>query len=345
MNLKQVALELGVSKTTVSNAFSRPDQLSKELRERVVTEAAKLGYYGPSLAARSLAKGESGVVAVMLSDTLSYSLSDPVASQMLQGVADVLEEQGKYMLLLKTDGATTEQHRVESLPDAFIFYGTSEYGTREKPAVQRVIATGKPVVLVDFYLDGVTSINVDNTDSAYQIAKHATARNNASVAVLGLKLIDNNRVCRLTKEDAEMDYVEITRDRLAGFERAANENNCAFDFDSIWHIPINNNYYSELAAKEALSRMPRPNVLLCMSDVIALSAMRVAKDMGLRVPEDVSITGYDGIPAGQYSEPQLTTVCQKNVEKGRLAAQMVLSEIKGEDIKSDIDILIRGSTL
>ena len=100
LNLTEVAKHLGVSIATVSNAFNRPDQLSEKLRERIMLETAKLGYHGPNLAARSLRMGESGIIGVMLSDSLSYSFSDPVASQLLQGIADVLVENRKQMLLL-----------------------------------------------------------------------------------------------------------------------------------------------------------------------------------------------------------------------------------------------------
>ena len=98
LNLSQVAKHLGVSIATVSNAFNRPDQLSAKLRERILSESAELGYHGPNLAARSLRMGASGVVGVMLADSLSYSFTDPVASQLLQGIAEVLVQNHKQLL-------------------------------------------------------------------------------------------------------------------------------------------------------------------------------------------------------------------------------------------------------
>ncbi|WP_100656928.1 LacI family DNA-binding transcriptional regulator [Alteromonas flava] len=319
MNLKQVANALGVSTATISNAFNRPDQLSAKLRERILTESAKLGYHGPNLAARTLRRGESDVIGVMLSDSLSYSLSDPVASQLLQGIADVLVEKNKHMLLLSSHVDNSEQRGAESLPDGFILYGTINDETYE-----RILRTGKPLVVVDF--DGGTSasVNIDNQQGAYQIANLAIGTND-EVAILGLRLIDSNRVCRLTQDDIEIEYKEISRDRLAGFFKAAKEVGQNIPADAIWNIPLNTPSNAEIAAREALTRTPRPSVLLCMSDVIALSAIRVAKGLGLRVPEDVSITGFDGIPEAERSTPALSTVCQQSIEKGKLAATMLLS--------------------
>ena len=91
LTLKKVAEILGVSNATVSNAFNRPDQLSKKKREEILAACSELGYLGPNQAARSLRKGSFGIVAIILPDSLEYMVSDPVASQFMQGVASVLE--------------------------------------------------------------------------------------------------------------------------------------------------------------------------------------------------------------------------------------------------------------
>lgn len=334
-----MALELGVSTATISNAFNRPDQLSAKLRERILRDAAKLGYHGPNLAARTLRRGESDVIGVILSDSLTYSFSDPVANQLLQGVSDVLVERNKHLLLLSSHVDSSEQRGAESLPDGFILYGTIDQTTFE-----RVKRTGKPMVLVDFESDEVASVNIDNEKGAYKIASHALAKGTHEVAVLGLKLIDFDRVCRLTQTDLDIEYKEISRSRLKGFTRAAEENGCSFNPDSIWHIPINNTINAEIAAREALTKIPRPNVLLCMSDVIALTAIRVARELGLSVPNDVTITGFDGIPESERSNPPLSTVCQQSIEKGKLATKMLLDGESRELVVLETKLELRGST-
>src|ERR1700755_2074801 len=90
--LATIAAELGVSRMTVSNAFNRPDQLSPELREKVMTKAHELGYSGPNPVARTLSKGKTGSVGVILDAPLTLALSDPAAVEMLHGVATVCEE-------------------------------------------------------------------------------------------------------------------------------------------------------------------------------------------------------------------------------------------------------------
>ena len=349
LNLSQVAKHLGVSIATVSNAFNRPDQLSGKLRTRILEESAALGYHGPNLAARSLRMGASGVVGVMLADSLSYSFSDPVASQLLQGIAEVLVENQKQLLLLSGNVDSAEQSSAESLPDGFILYGALRGKTLEQ--IQRL---GKPIVKVDCIAKSSHSVNIDNQEGARTIAEHAfnnakseQATNPLIVSILGLRLIDSARICRLTSEDINIESQEISHSRLKGYFQAAAHNNINIPADKIWHIPINESKSAEIAAREALSTSLPPDILLCMSDVIALSAMRVAKSLGFDIPKDLQITGFDDIPEAARSEPSLTTICQQSIEKGRVAANLLLDSIsngtESKHIKLDTRLVIRAS--
>jgi len=337
LNLKQVAKQLGVSTATVSNAFNRPDQLSAKLRERILKESEELGYYGPNLAARSLRRGESGVIGVMLADSLRYSFSDPVANQLLQGIAEVLVEKQKQLLLLSSGVASAEQSSAESLPDGFILYGALKGN-----AFKHVLRTGKPVVAVDFEYAETGSVNIDNEQGAFTIAEHALAKEDkANIAVLGLRLIDSSRVCRLTADDLVISSGEISRSRLSGYLRASQANNIAINPDRIWHIPVNSPEHAEIAAREALTSSPLPNILLCMSDVIALAALRVANELNIAIPLELQVTGFDDIPEASRSTPALTTVCQQSMEKGRLAATMLLAGNTHDNVVLSTRLVVR----
>lgn len=325
LTLKEVAKALGVSTATVSNAFNRPDQLSAKLRDKILSESAALGYQGPSLAGRLLRKGESGVIGVMLADSLSYSFSDPVAIKLLQGIAEVLVEKNKQLLLLSSDVESAEQNSTESLPDGFIFYGAPGGDSFE-----RIVKSGKPVIAVDFEQHQVGSVNIDNFEAAFNIAELVLFKGQERVCVLGMRIVESDRVCRLIADDLQEESNEISRVRLDGYLKAAQQYNAIISPSSIWHIPINTPEYAERAAREALTTNPAPTVLLCMSDVIALAAIRVANELGLNVPQQVKVVGFDDIPEASRSQPKLTTICQQITEKGRLAARMLLD--KSQDV-------------
>ncbi|MGB3724518.1 MAG: LacI family DNA-binding transcriptional regulator [Glaciecola sp.] len=360
LNLTQVAKHIGVSIATVSNAFNRPDQLSAKLRQRILDESAKLGYHGPNLAARSLRMGESGIIGVMLTDTLSYTFSDQVASQFLRGISEVLVDHRKQLLLLSCNGNSIEQSSAESLPDGFIIYGSIP-----QQNLLTLARLNKPLVKADTPAGDTQSVNINNESAAKAIAHHAfnnsiskekianhTANEQSNehainVSVMGLRLVDAQRVTRLTNDDLGAVFQQLSYDRLMGYMQAAEENDIEIPLNRIWHIPVNDMVLGEIAAREALTTSPRPNVLLCMSDILALSALKVARELGIRVPQDVQITGFDDIPEAARSEPTLTTICQQSIEKGRIAANLLLESLKQGDtnkhIELDTRLVVRGS--
>lgn len=337
-NLKTVAAALNVSVATVSNAFNRPDQLSAELRQRILQQCAALGYSGPNAAARSLRTGKSGIIAVLLSDTLEYSVSDPVANQLIKGIAEVLQAHGHDLLLLSGTHNSTRSS-AEAVPDGFILYGAPT----NPEQLERILRHQKPLITVDCNIAGIGSVNIDNMQTAKQSALHAFARMPGPVAVLGLRLIRSDRVCRIQPDELYSSDQAISRRRLEGYLAAAHEVGRELPAEAIWHIPLNQHEHAMMAAKEALQQAQRPAVLLCMSDRIALAALMVARELNIAVPEELVIVGFDGIEEGERSFPALTTIQQYSVEKGRVAARRLLAgELEG-DTELSCDLIIRQS--
>ena len=319
LTLKDVALKLGVSTATISNAFNRPDQLSVARREEILAACKKIGYHGPNKAAQILRKGHSNIVALILADNIDYVVSDPVASQFIKGVSKVLQENHKHLLLYSGDANSILD--VADFVDGFICYGAPRNGHLAEELKQQ----SKPVVTVDFNIGRCPAINIDNEEAAYQIAKSALSEGD-NVAILGLRLINSPTTCRIYDSPLFDIETSVTLRRLTGYRRALEELNIDIENDWIWHIPENGGAFSRQAAREVLSCHPRPNTILCMSDIIALELMQCANEMGISVPEDIKITGFDGIDEAKRSRPPLTTVSQYSVEKGEAAAQALLSE-------------------
>ncbi len=334
---KDVAKIIGVSTATVSNAFNRPDQLSTELRQRVLSECAKLGYSGPHFAARSLRSGRSDVVCVMLSDALSYSFSDPMANLLLEGISDVLAENQKQMLLMSSTISSDAQIRAESLPDGFIFYGTPRGSSFD-----RILSLGKPCVTVDFTYKNLPSLNVDNYGACCELAKAAIRDKNDLVAVIGMRFLTASSIKRLSKQDMSLPSKEITWSRLLGFKAGASDKGVDIDSGNIIHLHRNKPKEAEIAARLLLMQEHRPNLVLCMSDVIALAVCRVAQQLNIRIPEDLRVTGFDDIDEARHAKEGLTTVFQNGIEKGREAATMLLEGVS-EHRKMPVELRMRGT--
>lgn len=341
LTLKDVASRLNVSTATISNAFNRPDQLSAQLRDNILAECEKMGYFGPNAAARSLRTGRTGIVGVVLSDRLSYSLTDPVASQFLRGVSEVLDSQDYNMLLLSSHETEQEiQSRMQaSMVDGFIVYGQQQNKNAE--LIWRIPA--KNTISVDGVIPGCTSVNVENYKGAKAITTHALRHRPEKIAILGLRLIITDRVCRIREDELFDEAASISIQRLHGYFDALNEQGYGVSSECIWNVPANTHALAYQAAREALTMVDRPQLLLCMSDRIAIAAVQAALQMGLRVPEDLQVVGFDGIPEAENLHPTITTVHQQSVEKGRVAAELFLGLREAKDVMLDTEVVIRES--
>lgn len=338
LTVKAMAEKLNVSTATISNAFNRPDQLSEAKRRWILEECKRLGYMGPNAAARSLRTGRTGIVGVMLADNLAYSLTDPVANEFLHGVAEVLDRRQMNMLLLSSH----DEHRCrlqESMVDGFIIYGW----LKGEETYERLKQHGKPMVVVDFDLEGCTWVNIDNYDGARRSAEHALRAPPKQVAILGLRLVDTDRVCRIRDRELFSEIRAISVRRLNGYLDALATAGYQVPSERIWSTPTNTHQDAYQAAREALTSSPRPDLLLCMSDRIGLAAIQAALQMGLKVPDDVRVVGFDGIPEGANIHPSLTTVYQQSAEKGRVAARIFLGEQEDRNVLLQTHLLVRES--
>ena len=318
--LKSIANELGVSNATVSNAFNRPDQLSEKKRVEILEACAKLGYYGPNKAAQSLRKGKFNIVALVLPDSVEYMVSDPVASQFVTGVSSVLEKEQINILLFS--GSSDNLNNVIDFVDGFICYGQP----RQNRLIEQLKYSKKKVVTVDFNIERKAAVSVNNEKAAYEVAKLALSKPNEQVAIMGLRLLDTRLTCRVY-DQPDIDVTSsISHQRLSGYLKAIEEQGAELLPDRTWNIPESNAHFAQIAAREALSSSPKPSVMLCMSDLIALTVVREAQEQGIKIPEQLKVVGFDGIEEALRNVPAITTVHQNSARKGKLAAEMFLSD-------------------
>ncbi len=318
--LKSIAKELGVSNATVSNAFNRPDQLSEKRRNEILASCKKLGYSGPNKAAQSLRKGKFNIAALVLPDSVEYMVTDPVASKFVKGVSSVLEK--NHVNLLLFSGTSENINAVSDFVDGFICYGSP----RNTELIEQLKTTSKKVVTADFDIARKASVSIDNEQAAFDIAKLAIHSDHDHIAILGLRLLDSNLTSRVYGAPDFDIHCSIAYQRLNGYKRAIAEAGAKLNTDRVWNIPESSHHFALIAAKEALTSTPRPNVFLCMSDLIALAVLQEINTMGLKIPEDISVVGFDGIDEALRSNPPLTTIHQNSEEKGIKAAELFINK-------------------
>jgi DNA-binding LacI/PurR family transcriptional regulator len=318
VTLQTIADRLGVSRMTVSNAFSRPDQLSAELRERVLATARELGYVGPDPAGRALARGTTGAVGVLLTDSLQYSFADEVATDFMRAVVDELAPTGFALTLL------TSHDREDVVPARDLAMdGALVYSCRpDSSARDWLLRRQLPVVFVDQDpVPGITSINVDDRGGARAAARHLVDLGHRRVAIITLAVGDPP----VMVDDPVVAAVgHPQQQRMLGWLDALE---AAGIHPMVVQASANSDDDATEAARAVLLAEPRPTGVLCFSDVLGLGVLTVAEELGLAVPDDLSVVGFDDSPVGRRSRPMLTTVRQDVAAKGHLAASALLKAI------------------
>jgi DNA-binding LacI/PurR family transcriptional regulator len=345
--LKEVAAEVGVSPATVSNAYNRPDQLSPELRERVFEAARRLGYPGADALARGLRRGRAGAVGVFYEDRLSYAFADPAAVLFLQGVSVATEEAGLGLLLLS--GAPGEEREPEAISgavvDGFVVYSMSD----EDPLVDAVLKRRLPVVLVDQpRLEGLPFIGIDDEGAARAVAEHLVSLGHRRFGVVSFALAPEPPGGLADAARQETATYSLTRSRLRGYASALEAAGLSWADVPVYEHFGNVPEEGQKAAESLLRQELRPTAILALSDQLALGALDAARRLGLSVPEDVSVVGFDDVPDAARTTPPLTTVHQPHAEKGLLAGQLLIAQLRDEELPSlellPTRLVVRGST-
>jgi DNA-binding LacI/PurR family transcriptional regulator len=322
ITLATVAEALGVSRTTVSNAYNRPDQLSPELRQRVLAAARELGYHGPDPLARTLRRGTTGAVGVIFDEPLSYAFADPAAVLFLQGIAAACEQVNASVLVVPRSPASDGRELIRNaLVDGFIAECDAEGDERIGVLAER----GLPFVMVDAPVHPAAAwVGIDDQGTARAAAEHLLGLGHRRFGVVALPLSPDGVEGRATLARQESARYGVSRDRLAGYRAALEAAGIEWLQVSVEEHWPNGFDSGAQAAAALLDQAPRPTAVLAMSDELALGVLHAAGERGIDVPADLSIVGFDDTPGAGRAQPPLTTVRQPHQEKGEVAARLLL---------------------
>jgi DNA-binding LacI/PurR family transcriptional regulator len=345
VTLQTIAEELGVSRTTVSNAFNRPDQMTADLLAKIKLTADRLGYCGPDPAAAALRRGESGAIGILFTESLVYALSDPAAHLFLQGVAQATEAAAIQLLLLPSsqDREAGQAGVRSAVVDGFLAY-TLPSGD---PMLHALLSRKLPTVVVDEpRTPGAGFVGVDDLGGAREAARHLLELGHRRFGVITWPLHEDNASGFAGIDRQQSAVYPVAASRLEGYARELAAAGIPWDSVPVYEAPLNATVEGIRAARAVLSRAPRPTAILALSDVLAVAAIQVAGELGLRSPEDISVVGYDDIPAAAEAIPPLTTVAQPLLEKGLYAATMLMDGWEGEPpvVELKTRLVVRRST-
>lgn len=310
VTIDDVARAAGVSVATVSRVINRTSKARPETAQKVLTAIKQLNYV-PNQSARNLRRNESHVILA-----LAPNFSNPYYSRILEGIGETSRANG-YSVLICTTGSdeTREKHSLEMLKnnraDGAIFLGCRKdsFWLREYVEKHPIVQCCEFVPQLD-----CPSVSVDNYVAALESVRY-------------LKKLGHRRIAMISSENKLIS----TQLRREGYLDALKEDG----------LVITPSYYAEAdmdysfasgcrAAEKLLRQTERPTAIFCISDILALSAISVAQEMGLAVPGDLTVTGFDDVDYTSMFHPYLTTVAQPCYDLGRQSTELLLSKIRGE---------------
>ncbi|MBK8448357.1 MAG: LacI family DNA-binding transcriptional regulator [Micropruina sp.] len=339
VTMKTLAQQLGVSVTTVSNAYSKPDRLSEELREQVFATAKELGYCGPSAAGRALRSGKTGICGFLFGGPLSAAFSDPYSVLFLAGLSEAMESYESSVLLLRADAG--DDDLLGRAPVDAVVSGSP---TAAHPGLQRLAGRGVRVVGT-MQSDDADWVAIDDREAGRLVGLH-------------LARLGHRRVTLLVpgaESGPEPRETDLGPDGLLppGFPGLG----CGFaearilglretmpDADvRVVSAGHNGKQSGRSAGAYVLDDQLRPSAIVALSDVLALGVWEAVQQRGLTPGRDVSIAGFDDLPDAGFVG--LTSVHQPITEKGRIAGHLAMDpSYPKRQVLLPIELKVRAST-
>jgi len=331
--IKDLAKAAGVSVTTVSRALNGYSDVNENTRKKIKRIAEELNYR-PNAAARSLVMKKTRTIGVILSEINREGVKDAAAYEILCGINDCTSELDYDILLFSTNPKKQLKKSYSDLCKERNVDGAIISGLRvNDPYLQEVVLdTDFPCVLIDIPVSNhnLGHVTIDNIYGAKLAVGHLLELGHRKIA-----LINGH------------DEASVSKDRQIGYRQALEE-------AGIRYLPelVYNGNFSEDGGSEAmyqiLVQLPDVSAVFAASDIMALGAMRTMEKLGRKLPESLSIVGYDDIKIASYCSPKLTTIRQDKYEMGFQAAQMLINMLEQRSVERKIvlsnQLIVRGST-
>lgn len=303
-----------MSKAAVSFAFNSPERLRPATADRIRQVATQLGYR-PHPVARMLTAGATATIGILSPQALAQAFANPFFAHFAEGVATVTEDRGFGLLFISPLHGSLERALARATVDGVIVIGLD----RHHPEVASIRQAGLPTVLVDAPAwPEHGAIEVDDTSGAQAAARHLLELGHRDLIVLTMH-----------PSEAQQDAASVMGRRMRGYRMALEEFNVELGPDRV-RLTLATFEGGEAAFLRAWEDGLRPTGVLSMSDAAAAGVLQAARHLGLSVPGDLSVVGFDDLPLTRFTDPPLTTVHQPVRRKGEEAARMLLRALSPE---------------
>lgn len=308
-SLKDIARACGVSVGTVSKALNDHSDVSEARREQIKKKALEIGYF-PNQAARALKTRSTMDIGVLFADEHNSGLTHPYFSRVLEGLKIRTEEKGYDLTFIgirsKRNKMTFLEHCLYRNVDGVVIACVDF----SQPGVLELARSKLPVVTIDHVVDNCATISSNNVDGMKILTQYVLSRGHRKVAFIHGK------------------SSSTTSERMAGYFRAMEEAGIEVPDEYIRDIHYLDDEEAYTTTMELLALADRPTCIMYPDDYSCIGGINAIRDMGLSIPDDISVTGYDGVPIAKMISPKITTYQQNMIEIGKTAADKVIEMIE-----------------
>lgn len=322
IRVKDIAEKVGVSPTTVSLVLNNKPGAGEELRGKILKTAQELGYAAP----RGTRSGSLCLLHIARNGHTVNRDHDVFIADYIEGLSQGAKLSGNSLEILMFEPSPIEQvleAAQGNQADGFIILGT-ELSREDIESFQLV---RKPLVFIDTYHDFLNFdfVDMNNEDSIFLLLSHLSAMGHRRIGLV--KGSVETRNFRLREEGF-----------FAGLRKLD------LELDRSWIYLVDQTYHGAYEDMSViLSRGPKlPSALLCANDIIASGCLKAFSDAGIKVPEELSVVGFDDLPLSAIVDPPLTTIQVSKAQIGRMAVQLLVSRIRGDADMPAVKVLIGG---
>jgi DNA-binding LacI/PurR family transcriptional regulator len=316
VKIRDIADKLGVSPGTVSKALNDRKGVGDKLKAKIKRVAKEMEYH-PNPIARRLSMNKSNTIGVFILSRDKIRLRESFAIEILDGVAEEANKRG-YDILLFTNTSSLYQNVnylklcKERRVEGAIFFGLA----LNDPELEEIKQADIPVAIIDLKIKGenIGYISSDNPTGINQALDYLTELGHQRVGFF-----------KSTKE------AEVSEIRFRAYQDYLLERNL-YNPAYVWEGDFTKES-GERLAQEVLSLKQRPTAILSANDSMALGAMGTFKAAGLKIPDDISLVGFDNMPATQYTSPKLTTINQDGILFGKEAVNFILNKLNANSVE------------
>ncbi len=309
VTLKQIASACGVSVATVSKALNHAPDIGAETADKIQRAARELGYY-PNSAARALKTNRTYNIGVLFDDDTHVGLTHEYFSHVLNAVKNGVESRGYDVTFISKNIDPNRMGYLEHCKYRNVDGVVIANVDFADPAVLELVNSDIPLVTIDYTFDSRSAVISDNVQSMRSLVEYVYSMGHRKIALI------------------HGEGTAVTRSRVSSFRRTCWELGLAvpekYVIPGTYHDPKS----SGRATRELLALEDRPTCILYPDDISLMGGMTEIEKHGLRIPEDISIVGFDGIPLSRVLRPMLTTLCQNSEALGTQAARLLIEAIE-----------------